>query len=452
MSDEEWGSTNTEDLPLPGDDTLDELERFNQELSAIEAEKKKAGRGKKDKGWTAKKGEGLTDIEKSIGYDDFRKTQAAFDVNAAPTAATKGMHFNDFMRVPSNLRPKREIKKGLTNTAQVYDQLINILLNAKKDIDRVPSCLTLDGAERYANAHDLYFYGGEKKAVDYNDDGVDEIVLVNRQGQPVVVNGYKLSHSDLPFRREYYNTYDTPDKRADVGGYQGFLRTKYGADAEFGEDGVRNVKFSTKSPPADWSVLKQKGWKLPAAPRNKLTINQLCNRIFQKHLTELLDSHPEIGKIKRPWLKGVIPRMKIICLAFSCLVDSQLWSKLDDKVKQTILQYGNGSQKRILEEFAAYKSENKDAVRDYINKNLAELREFLENNTKELLKRILGDIGFLNVVNADGLFTDSQVEEAKRANPTLHAQIKRYKRNLKSELDMKFEQIKPSYIKQFFGF
>ena len=49
MSDEGWGSTNTEDLPLPGDSTLDELDRLNEELAASTAAIKKAARGKK--GW-----------------------------------------------------------------------------------------------------------------------------------------------------------------------------------------------------------------------------------------------------------------------------------------------------------------------------------------------------------------------------------------------------------------
>ena len=452
MSDEEWGSTNTEDIPIPGDSTLEELEEMNQRLTAVGGDITKLKKGK-GKAWTAEKGKGLDDIHKSIGYEDFVNTRTAFDANYAPVEEAKGMHVKDFMGVPSELRPRRGKKKqGLSNTAQVYDKLIDILLNAKRDIDRVPSCLTLDGAERYANAHDLYFYGGEKKAVDYNDDGVDEIVLVNRQGQPVVVNGYKLSHSDLPFKREYYSTYNTPDKRAAIGGYQGFLREKYGADAEFGEDGTRNVKFNTKNPPKDWDTLKRKGWILPSAPRNKLTINQRCNKIIQNHLTALLDNHPEIGKLKRPWIKGVIPRMKIVCLAFTCLVDSVLWKRLDEDQRQMIINHGGGDQKRIMEEYAAYKAENKDGVDGYIKNNLESLLKYVDQNADEVLKRILGDIGLIQILSTNGLVTDVQMEEVKRGNPAVYAEFKRYKRGVKSMLDTNFDKIKPQYIKNFFGF
>ena len=76
----------------------------------------------------------------------------------------------------------------------------------------------------------------------------------------------------------------------------------------------------------------------------------------------------------------------------------------------------------------------------------------MENNSDEVLKRILGDIDLIRMLSNDNLVTDVKMEEAKRANPKLYAEFKSWKRGVKSMFDANFEAIKPQYIKQFFGF
>ena len=144
--------------------------------------------------------------------------------------------------------------------------------------------------------------------------------------------------------------------------------------------------------------------------------------------------------------------MKIVCLAFTCLVDSILWKKLKEEQRQIIINNGRGDQKLTMEEYAAYKAENKDDVDGYIKNNLEDLLNYVENNSDEVLKRILGDIGLIQILSTNGLVTDVQMEEVKRGNPAVYAEFKRYKRGVKSMLDTNFDKIKPQYIRQFFGF
>ena len=444
---EDFGHTSS--LALPDQSELDELSRLNAELSQIGKARPKRGK-KNEPMWNTERGKGLDEWSKSVNLGEASKKFGAFDGNYVGQPA--GLHIQDLkLHTPADLRPKHVTrKKGFTNTEQVYDKLMEIILNAKKGIEYIPSCITLDGAESYADKHDLYFYNDEKKAVDINDDGVDGVVLVNRQGRPVVINGYKITKSDLPFKQEYYNTYDTPEKRAEVGGYGGFLRQKYGADEEFGPDGMRNVQFTTKNPPEDWGKLKQKGWTLPSAPRNSLTFNQRCTKIIQEILNQLLISHPGIGTVKT-WLRGVIPRMKIVSLVYSLLVDSIVWNRLhEQETKVRILRTSGGDVDRFMEEFRAYKSDNRDKLKEFMTEQWNAVSEFIRDNAANTIRQIFADIGFDDTLINDA-FTDAHFAESRIANPEVHSRAKLLKRTLKHNLNAAFDTIKPNYIKAAYG-
>ena len=115
------------------------------------------------------------------------------------------------------------------------DKLIDILINAKQDIERVKSCESIEGAKKYAEQHDLYFYNGREEAVDVNNDGVPEIILVNRRGEPIVVNGHRLKPSKFPFKLEYNQLSD--EERGKYYGYKDWVECgAYGADDEFDDD------------------------------------------------------------------------------------------------------------------------------------------------------------------------------------------------------------------------
>jgi hypothetical protein len=46
-------------------------------------------------------------------------------------------------------------------------------------------------------------------------------VLYDYNGNPVVVNGYELIPSELPYRVKYKQTYPTKKQQVEIGGYSG---------------------------------------------------------------------------------------------------------------------------------------------------------------------------------------------------------------------------------------
>ena len=178
-------------------------------------------------------------------------------------------------------------------------------------------------------------------------------------------------------------------------------------------------------------------------------MNQRCNRIIQQVINNLLTQHPEIGT-KRSWIRGIIPRMKIVTLVYACIVDSNIWHKGPEEMRTRITREARGDMDTLLQEFRAYKSENKDAVKEFIAKNWKELSEFIQANAPQMIVNILGDIGFNNdFINA--AFTDAQFAESRLADPGTHAQMKQFKRRIKLTFDKAFDGIKANYLKAAYG-
>ena len=147
---------------------------------------------------------------------------------------TKDVKRSDYGTLP-------DLRERGTPDSTLYDQLINLILNAKKDIKFSPSAETREGAARYAKSRGLRL--GEA-GTDINQDGVEDVVLYNKSGYPVVINGYHLAPSRFPYRKSYKENNPKPIDRYRVGGYKGYMDRQWGVDPDgFNEDGKRAVEF-----------------------------------------------------------------------------------------------------------------------------------------------------------------------------------------------------------------
>ena len=426
-------------VPIPDDQEIAEVEQYVRE----HPDKVKLPKfNLRDKKMTA------DELSQSFGESIRKNNLGEFNAGAY-VAPHKGMEWKDYgiNMDKVQLRPKRKLQKGETNTVQIYNKLIDIILNAKKDIERVNSCMTLEGATKYANNHDLYMptdVKGNSTKTDINNDGVDEIVLFNRKGQPVIINGYKIGQSDFPFRNEYLREYNTPEKREEIGGFKGFIQKKYGADAEFGPDGKRNVQYSTKNPPADWKALKQAGYTLPAAPRKELTLHQR----FTNAVAQIYNSWFEEGALqKHTWLKGVLPRMKIISIVVSRFVDGPLWSKINEQAKASIIQTSKGDLNAFIEEFRAYKQEYKNDLIQFLTTNYENIMNNIDRDAGDMIGEIFVQLG------ADKDYIEKSVNDAriKTMDQDEIAKFKVIKRETKRIFDKTFDKCKPIIIKAIYG-
>ena len=62
---------------------------------------------------------------------------------------------------------------------------------------------------------------------DFNGDAVNDVVLFNKNGDPVIINGFGLASSEYPYRKSFYEANDTKIKRMRAGGYNNWVRKSF---------------------------------------------------------------------------------------------------------------------------------------------------------------------------------------------------------------------------------
>ena len=97
-------------------------------------------------------------------------------------------------------------------TKNLYDSMINMIVNHKMELQKIPQCSSLASAQQWANKRGLR--AGQQ---DFDGDGINEIVVYNKAGQPMIINGYRPKASDFAIRNAYWTENPTPESRLDAG-------------------------------------------------------------------------------------------------------------------------------------------------------------------------------------------------------------------------------------------
>ena len=177
---------------------------------------------------------------------------------------------------PEDLSKKR--KKGYTSKDITAMQNLSQIVGSKgrKDIKRINELVDPNSANewiRKRGLQGLYTVG----QTDVDRDGIDEIVVKDVAGNLVVVNGYTIRNSDLPYRQKFYAIpKETRDEmradykeRGEPFGYKQWVRDEY-YGPEYDGEGVRIVGYRGRDPKDDefTKTLKAKQYKL-LKPRNR---------------------------------------------------------------------------------------------------------------------------------------------------------------------------------------
>ena len=204
------------------------------------------------------------------------------------------------------IKPETDIRsfKSVGFKEDLYESLVNLVLNHRSELKKMPSLMTEKGAQEFADkSNGQYRY----KKVDLNNDNDPDLVLYNKAGQPVIINGYKIKSSDFGYINKFRSDNPTAKERAIAGGYNGWFDTQFGfekADKPWKPNTVKNPK------PADFEAIVNKGYKRVAKPKTKVNLYTLFTKLIAPIVKEYWDAvigdpnnpsiNPEIPKVIRP--------------------------------------------------------------------------------------------------------------------------------------------------------
>ena len=96
--------------------------------------------------------------------------------------------------------------------------------NGKQDIKKINKMQSVNGAREWIKKYgyeDIYSADHE----DVDNDGIQEVVVKDKDGKYVIINGYTLRPSDFPYREKYYELDEAERKK--YNGYKDYFRRGY---------------------------------------------------------------------------------------------------------------------------------------------------------------------------------------------------------------------------------
>lgn len=302
-------------------------------------------------------------------------------------------------RIDPKPRKQKEDVEG------IYDKLIDIILNAKKDIKFHRSCETIDGAKRYADARGL-----RAKEYDLNHDGIDDVIVYNSAGKPIMVNGYSVTASELPYRQEYNNQNPTPISRINAGGYKQWLRNAvWEAKDDFDEYGEREVKYENGALPDIVKKSHNYGYKKLTAPKRKMSNRQLINRFIANALQEYIETKlPEHEK----FLNTVLPRFKLYSLVNDCVMDIAIANMFD--VDVTELGKTPAERYTILKQQI---KQNQKVINEKIFNDKNGIKHLFTTTHDAVIKFCSDVIVKMEIAAKEGIMSNKDMDNMKEENP-----------------------------------
>ena len=268
----------------------------------------------------------------------------------------------------------RDPRGNTTSEAQedVMNSLLNIILTHKKEMQKVPHFSSVQSATAWLNKHPRSGLRVQEK--DLDGDGTQEVVMYNRAGKPVVVNGYKLRASDYPQRRAYWAEHPEIEDRIGEP-YGDWVRDKvYEVHDDPNNAWKRSVRLSTKG-----QQLKDWGYRVPTAPRKRDSPYSIFCKLVKNFVNDYLSSDDpadfkksmgeNVGDENVKFIKKIASPISMYRMMYLKLIERPYF----------FLLYEKGTVK-TYKQFKEYQKTHKMAFYKWFEDN------FLEGPRKEQLK------------------------------------------------------------------
>ena len=219
----------------------------------------------------------------------------------------QGLRQNGFQR-PERILNKRpyNLPDG-TSLKFPYKSLANIVLGANKDVKFHRSLTSRANAEKYAANRRLRL-GPD---ADFNDDGVNDVVLFDRYNNPVVINGFALANSEYPYKKTFYETYPKKSQQMAAGGYGNWVKGWIPSNKERIE------------------ALAAQGFKKKSISNREPSIRQNLSKAIKDNIEQLLRGAGLPDDIQS-LIKSILPWFQIFSILYDDIVLRRLIDILPD--------------------------------------------------------------------------------------------------------------------------
>ena len=253
--------------------------------------------------------------------------------------------------------PKKEKKQKVGNLGM--DQLTEIVLNLNQDVKQIKDAQSLEGAQAWVQKHGPELYTVQD--ADVNGDSIPDIIVKNKEGKNVIVNGYTTGESTYPYRYSYYTQYPTADARkqarADGDTFREYIKGLY--NPQYDDYGIKiqrdqngNPIYGSEAGLKFEDQMKRAGYTKIIRPKDKTPYQAFVSGVVKpmydalKLLNKLMNkqTNPQLlTKVAATmWNQTILlPAMVYVYGENVLKVDESEWKKLRNKaeVKASILNY-----------------------------------------------------------------------------------------------------------------
>ena len=255
------------------------------------------------------------------------------------------------------------------------NDMINLILNHKKEITKVPSATTFNGAKAWAAKRP-----GSGFRAEYRDIGGDpekEVVVFDKAGRPFMVNGYKLKPSDYGLRKAYFEANPTSVERA------GNPMKEWAQDFVWtSKKDPKNVwnRTVTKNNEA-YEKMKSWGYRMPTKPKTQISPYAIFSKKIASDVKDVLNGNELLSRIDATWDnqgKFGDNNKKILAKMISPIaIYRYLFMRLVEQVYYVVLT-GSPQTQKLVSSYDTYKK--------FVSRNKATFRNGLMSLDLNFLK------------------------------------------------------------------
>ena len=278
---------------------------------------------------------------------------------------------------------EEDLRKSTSNELSAaresaLNDMLNLILNHKKEITKVPSATTERGAKAWVAKRP-----GQGYRVAYKDIGGDpekEVVVFDKAGRPFMINGYKLKPSDYGLRKAYFEANPTSVDRA------GNPMKQWAQDFVWtSKKDPKNVWNRTVSKNNEaYEKMKAWGYRMPTKPKTQISPYAIFSKKIASMVKDVLNGDDLLDRIDSTWnnqskygdnnkkiLAKIISPISIYRYLFMRLVEQVYYVALTGSPQTQKLVYSYDSFKKFI-------SKNKATFRNWFMENVMDAKQKYE--------------------------------------------------------------------------